>query len=141
MAQIRRSQGFTTPFIKRKAATQHSQTHYTFNPTFAYSLTKKYTVEKRAHKYKFTLEHLATSKGESSTHQPLQLEFDNHDDIFSIIERIQAKNLFNNDKNQAAEFAIGLKMFSEVMLKNRKHPLFEELAPAFSEFMKKLKSM
>ncbi len=97
-------------------------------------------MEKRAHKYKLTLEHLATAKGEASTHQPLQLEFDNHDDIFSIIERIQAKDLFN-DKNGAAEFAIGLKMFSEVMLKNRKHPLFEELAPAFSEFMKKLKSM
>lgn len=97
-------------------------------------------MEKRAHKYKLTLEHLATAKGETSTHQPLQLEFDNHDDIFSIIERMQARNLFNNE-NQSTEFAIGLKMFSEVMLKNRKHPLFEELAPAFSEFMKKLKAM
>jgi Domain of Unknown Function with PDB structure (DUF3861) len=97
-------------------------------------------VEKRAHKYKITLEHLTTAKGEPSTHQPLELEFDNHDDIFSIIERMQARDLFN-DKNQSTEFAIGLKMFSEVMLKNRKHPLFEELAPAFSEFMKKLKSM
>jgi hypothetical protein len=27
------------------------------------------------------------------------------------------------------------------MLKNRKDPLFEELAPAFSEFMKKLKAL
>jgi hypothetical protein len=97
-------------------------------------------VEKRAHKYKLTLEHLATAKGEASTYQPLQLEFDNHDDIFSIIERMKARNLFN-DENQSIEFAIGLKMFSEVMLKNRKHPLFEELAPAFSEFMKKLKAM
>jgi len=97
-------------------------------------------MEKRAHKYKITLEHLATAKGEPGTHEPLQLAFDNHDDIFSIIERMQARNLFNND-NQSTEFAIGLKMFSEVMLKNRKHPLFEELAPAFSEFMKKLKSM
>ena len=96
-------------------------------------------MEKRAHKYKLTLEHLATAKGETSIHQPLQLEFDNHDDIFLIIDRIQAKDLFN-DKDQAAEFAFGLKMFSEVMLKNRKHPLFEELAPAFSEFMKKLKA-
>jgi len=61
--------------------------------------------------------------------------FDNHDDIFAIIERIQRKNLFN-DKNQATEFATGLKMFSEVILKNRKHPLFEEISPAFSEFIK-----
>jgi hypothetical protein len=27
-----------------------------------------------------------------------------------------------------------------VMLKNREHPLFAEFQPAFSEFMKKLKS-
>ncbi|MNR45833.1 hypothetical protein D3C85_1647260 [compost metagenome] len=43
-------------------------------------------------------------------------------------------------KDQAAEFAIGLKMFSEVMLKNRENELFSEFRPAFSEFMKKLKS-
>ncbi len=66
------------------------------------------------------------------------MEFDNHDEIFFIMERIQNKNLFQN-KQQAAEFAIGLKMFSEVMLKNRSLPLFEEFAPAFRNFMKKLK--
>jgi len=97
-------------------------------------------MEKPAHQYKITLEHLATVKGEAGAHEPLQLEFDNHDDIFSIIERIQVKNIFK-DKNEAAEFAIGLKMFSEVMLKNRRHPLFEELTPAFGEFMKKLKTL
>lgn len=70
-----------------------------------------------------------------NAYRPLQLVFDNHDDIFAIIERIQRKNLFN-DKNQATEFATGLKMFSEVILKNRKHPLFEEISPAFSEFIK-----
>ncbi len=97
-------------------------------------------MEKRAHKYKVTLEYLETAKGEATALQPIELLFDNHDVIFSIVERIQAKDPFNNI-NQAAEFAIGLKMFSEVMIKNRKHLLFEELAPAFSEFMKKLKSL
>jgi len=96
-------------------------------------------MEKRAHKYQLTLSYLETAKGEAVDKQPITLEFTNHDDIFSIVERLQSRDPFNN-KNEAAEFAIGLKLFSEVMLKNRKHPLFEELAPAFSEFMKKLKA-
>lgn len=95
-------------------------------------------MEKRANKYRITLELLSTTKGETGTQEPLQLEFDNHDEIFSIIQRIQSKNLFQS-KEQAAEFAIGLKMFSEVMLKNRQLPLFEDFRPAFRLFMEKLK--
>ncbi|TKK71057.1 DUF3861 domain-containing protein [Ilyomonas limi] len=79
-------------------------------------------------------------KRSRAVHKPLQPESNNYDDVFSIIEIIQAKNIFNN-KNEAAEFALGLKLFSEVMQKNRKYSLFKALAPAFGTFMKKLKSM
>ncbi len=96
-------------------------------------------MEKRTNKYRITLEQLGISKEGQTLHEPLQLEFDNHDEIFSIIERLQQKDPFQN-KNQAAEFAIGLKMFNEVMIKNKNNPLFEELFPAFGTFMKKLKS-
>lgn len=95
-------------------------------------------MEKRANKYRLTLELIATAKGETGVHGPLQLEFDNHDEIFSVIQRIQEKDIFQN-KQQATEFAIGLKMFSEVMLKNKNLSLFEEFTPAFRAFMKKLK--
>jgi len=97
-------------------------------------------MEKRAHQYKLTLAYLKNNKGEKMAREPLEISFENHDDIFNIIDRQKAKGLFG-DAQQATEFAIGLKLFSEVMLKNRKHPLFEELAPAFSEFMKKLKAI
>ncbi|HJS00905.1 MAG TPA: DUF3861 domain-containing protein [Flavobacterium sp.] len=97
-------------------------------------------MEKRAHQYKLTLEYLKDSKGEIQSAAPIELNFDNHDNIFAIIERQKNKGLFGNPQ-QATEFAIGLKLFSEVMLKNRKDPLFEELAPAFGEFMKKLKAI
>ncbi len=97
-------------------------------------------MEKRAHQYKLTLEYLKNSKGETISVDPIELTFNNHDDIFSIIEKQKNKDLFGN-KQQATEFAIGLKLFSEVMLQNRKDPLFEELAPAFSAFMKKLKAI
>ena len=97
-------------------------------------------MEKKAHQYKLVLEYVKNIKGEAMSVEPLELTFENHDDIFEIIERQKAKGLFGNN-NQATEFAIGLKLFSEVMLRNRKDPLFEELAPAFGEFMKKLKAL
>ncbi len=95
-------------------------------------------MEKKAHQYKLTLEYLQNNKGDKMETSPLELVFENHDDIFAIIERLKQKNHFN-DINQSQEFAIGLKLFSEVMLKNRNHPLFEELGPAFGLFMKRLK--
>lgn len=97
-------------------------------------------MEKRAHQYQLTLEYLENNKGEKMNNTPLKLKFDNHDDIFGIIEKISEKNLFANQQ-QSSEFAIGLKLFSEVMLKNRTNPLFEDFTPAFGAFMKKLKGL
>lgn len=96
-------------------------------------------MEKRTNKYRLKLELLSTAKQDDTSYPPVELEFDNHDNIFSIIERLQTKDLFQT-KDEATGFAIGLKMFSEVMLKNRTHPLFSEFSPAFGAFMKKLKA-
>ncbi|UKT63165.1 DUF3861 domain-containing protein [Pedobacter mucosus] len=94
---------------------------------------------KRTNKYKLTLEELALAKEDDIIGEPLVLVFDNHDSIFNIIKAIKSKNIFE-DENQSTEFAIGLKMFTEVILKNRDNELFKELQPAIGEFMKKLKS-
>jgi hypothetical protein len=96
-------------------------------------------MEKRTNKYALTLTLRQYANGENMPEKHLAFDFDNHDEIFGIIERMQAKNPFG-DPSQAAEFALGLKLFSEVMIKNRQHPLFEELAPAFGQFMKRVKS-
>jgi hypothetical protein len=93
---------------------------------------------KRAHRYRLRLEHLAPASPDQPTHPPREIEFDNHDDIFSIIARMESRQMFA-EPGHAAEFAIGLKLFSEVMLKNRQLELFAEFRPAFSEFMKRLK--
>jgi hypothetical protein len=69
---------------------------------------------------------------------PAWLEFSNQDDVLHIVRLMQAKPLFSNAE-EAAQFALGLKLFSEVLLKHRTKSLFAELAPAFGEFMKKLK--
>jgi hypothetical protein len=93
---------------------------------------------KRTNKYRITLEQLELANGELGNDEPIQLEFDNHDEVFSIIKRMLQKNLFS-DNNETMVFTIGLKMFSEVMVKNRNNPLFQELLPAFRLFMEKLK--
>lgn len=95
-------------------------------------------MEKRNNTYQLDLKELKLKNGSEGT-KNLSLEFDNHDDIFSIIEVIKSKKIFD-DENTATEFALGLKLFTEVMLKNKQHPLFEELRLAIMEFMKKLKS-
>jgi hypothetical protein len=96
-------------------------------------------MSKKANRYKITLEPIALLNAEAALPQILQLEFDNHDEIFNIIERVKQKNLFANDE-QSTEFALGLKLFSEVMLKNRQHPIFEDLLPAFKLFIEKFKA-
>lgn len=95
-------------------------------------------MEKRNNKYQLDLKELMLKDG-TQGEKSLSFDFDNHDNLFTIFESIQSKKIFE-DQNTALEFALGLKLFTEVMLKNKQHPLFEELRPAIMEFMKKLKS-
>lgn len=95
-------------------------------------------MEKRNNKYHLELKELSLKDG-SEGKKTLALEFDNHDDLFQIFEVVGSKNIFDNEET-ANEFALGLKLFTEVMLKNKQHPLFEDLRPAITEFMKKLKN-
>lgn len=94
--------------------------------------------EKRTHEYKVIFEYLKNSKGETMGKEPVELLFQNHDDIFRILEMISDKNLFG-DESQRQQFVIGLKLFGDVIMKNRDMELFSELQPAFVAFMKKLK--
>ena len=97
-------------------------------------------MEKKTNKYELTLTLQQYADGTNEPPKQVTLDVMNHDEIFGIIDRLKATDPFG-DSSQATEFAIGLKLFSEVMLKNRNHPLFEELLPAFGSFMKRLKSM
>ena len=95
-------------------------------------------MEKKENRYHLRLDQVGAK---TDTFEPASLEFDfsNHDDILHIVRLMQAKPFFTNEE-EAAQFAVGLKLFSEVMLKHRTNPLFEELAQAFGPFMKKLKA-
>jgi hypothetical protein len=97
-------------------------------------------MEKKTNKYRLKLYLEQYADGRTVPAKKIELAFDNHDEIFGIMERLMAKDPFN-DPQPAAQFALGLKLFSEVMLKNRHHHLFEELSTAFPSFMKRLKSL
>ena len=92
----------------------------------------------KQHQYHITVQHLADAQGNPSTYtEKLEFNTGNHDDIFSIVERLKTAKLFDEKTTQS--FALGLKLFSEVMLENRDHILFKEFSPAFIQFMKNLK--
>ncbi|MEY4641268.1 MAG: hypothetical protein RLZZ227_1262 [Pseudomonadota bacterium] len=93
----------------------------------------------KGHLYRVTLEHLEDNKGNPVETPPLQFDVKNHDDLPAIVEKVKAKGLF--DDNEATAFAIGLKLFREVMLNNRGNAVFQQLDPHFSEFMKAFKKM
>jgi len=97
------------------------------------------TTVKKGNHYKLSLEQLSALKEEKRVDNTLELEFSNHDELFEIVEKVKSKKLFNSEE-ESTEFALGLKLFTEVMLRNKKHPLFEDLRPHIVDFMKKLKS-
>ena len=97
------------------------------------------TTVKKGNHYKLSLEQLSVLKEEKRVDNTLELKFSNHDELFEIVEKVKSKKLFNSEE-ESTEFALGLKLFTEVMLRNKKHPLFEDLRPHIGDFMKKLKS-
>ncbi|USP40374.1 DUF3861 domain-containing protein [Acinetobacter sp. XS-4] len=94
----------------------------------------------KQHQYHVTVQHLKNAKGEASTYtERLEFYVGNHDDIFEIVERLKKVDFFDDETTKA--FGVGLKLFSEVMLENRDHPLFQEFFPQFGQFMKNLKQL
>lgn len=93
---------------------------------------------KRNNKYRIHLEEIELKDG-TPGEQTITFEFENHDNIFSILEMEGIQSKFASEAD-FSEFVIGLKLFSEVMIKDRDNPLFEEFVPAFRQFMIRLKS-
>jgi len=92
----------------------------------------------KQHRYRITVEHLALADG-STPPGPRSFSFDvgNHDDLLAIVERARGRG--DLPAADAVPFAIGLKLFSEVMLQHRGLPLFEGFAGPFKAFMQRLK--
>ena len=93
--------------------------------------------EKKNNRYKILLQEIELKDG-TQPEKSIEFEFENHDNILSLIEITKDSDRFEN-KSDNTEFIVGLKLFSEVMLRNRSNPLFEDFAPSFKAFMNKLK--
>lgn len=90
-----------------------------------------------AHQYQITVEDLGGRHAGAKLHHPVVFEADNHDDIIEIIESVQASQMF--DRRTSASLVLGMKLFSEVMLKHRKDPLFEPILVAYREYVGQFK--
>jgi hypothetical protein len=90
-----------------------------------------------AHNFRITLEYTGGKK-EADPPAPLSFEVGNHDDIFEIIARVRGAGRFEHD--EAAALALGMKLFSEVMLAHRDDPLFAPIAAAYREYIMAFKA-
>ena len=85
------------------------------------------------HKFRITVEYIEDNKGNPVTAAPLIFEAENHDNILEIAER-------RAQDNKQRAFLLGLKLFGETLLEDRKNPLYAEIGPAFGAFMKAFKA-
>lgn len=90
-----------------------------------------------SYRYRVTLEKIAGQKGEPVEGEQLSFEAPDHDDIFPIVERVRGRG--DLDADSAAALAVGLKLFSEVVLQNRQREPFAEVRPALSAFIGSIK--
>ncbi len=92
----------------------------------------------KQHRYRITVEHLALPDGSlPAPDRALSFETGNHDDILAIVARMGQRG--DLPQADATALAVGLKLFSEVMLQHRAHPLFADFGPHFKAFMQQLK--
>lgn len=91
----------------------------------------------KGYRYRITVEPLHDAKGQPIDEPPLTFETENHDEILALIRRRQQRGDF--EPEDQASLTLGVKLFSEVLLRERKTPLFEPLVPLFHEFMRRFK--
>lgn len=90
-----------------------------------------------SYRYRITIESLGSSPNYGQEDESLQFCADNHDNLFEVVKAIHSKRLFDTDKS--ASLAIGLKLFSEVILEKRNDPLFAPLVLPIRSFIQQLK--
>lgn len=90
------------------------------------------------YRYRIIVEPIENAKGELIPETPLTFEAVNHDELLSLVARIQQRSSLNTD--DTACLMIGLKLFSEVVLQHKQKPLFAPMLPHLREFISRLKA-
>ena len=92
----------------------------------------------KSHKYQVTVTRVEDKDGNPTDGPSIEFASSNHDELIQIVRLIQSAGPFPAD--DAASFAVGLKLFGEAMLTHKESDLFTEIRPHFMAFMKKLKA-
>jgi hypothetical protein len=91
----------------------------------------------KVHRYRVTVEHIATPNEEPPQPAPLVFEVSNHDDLFGIVARMRARTDITPE--ETAPLAIGLKLLGEIALAHRNEALFADITKAVGAFIGRLK--
>ena len=91
------------------------------------------------YRYRVTLEQLTDPNGVPGDGEPLKFEVGSHDDLMSIVARVNNSGDFGSQADAAA-FAVGLKLFGGAILANKNNPLLSSFLPQLHQFMKEFKA-
>ncbi len=91
-----------------------------------------------SYRYRVTVEQVADEKGQPVDGRSLVFEAACHDELLGIVDRVREKRVVAN-ANAAAAMTVGLKLFGEIALAQRKDPLFTEVHAALGMFVRALK--
>lgn len=75
---------------------------------------------------------------EQETAQTLAFEFQDREDLFTIVDKLKQKS--GLEPEVATKVGVALRLLGPVMMANRKHELFSDFMPYFKSFMQNLKS-
>ena len=93
-----------------------------------------------SYRYRVTVEQIADGKGQPvEDERSLVFEAACHDELLGIVDRVREKRIVAN-ANAAAAMVVGLKLFGEVVIAERKEPMFAEVHAALGTFIKGLKA-
>jgi len=89
------------------------------------------------YRYLISIQPVNSTSQEVEERNSLSFEVEQHEDLLAIVERVrQRKDLA---PGSAEALGVGLKLFAQALLQNKKNPVFEPLLPHFGEFMGRLK--
>lgn len=92
------------------------------------------------HVYEISVQ-LVRDRDGHAPQEPRALRFEhvNHDDLFEIVARMRQST--GLEANAATTAAVGLKLLAEVMLREKRNPLFDALRSGMRDFIHGLKAM
>lgn len=81
---------------------------------------------------------VTVKKLDASTPNVLKFNYQDREDLFNTVEKIKQGSGLSDE--QAEQLTLAIRLMGPLMMKDRKHPLFNEFFPHFKDFMQHLKN-